>query len=321
VALDIAARITTGRLFPGQTQPDVPVPPDPDYPPEKPGSVLLITPQEDWLDNIRPRLEAAQANVEKFISTTELQLEQLKDRMDRIDDLKLIIIDPLSFLIANDKETLSPVQKLFELYQHGYGHDVSILVLVPMRPGRGDPLHRIPGIDELAPFASIIFVASPDHREENTQIRRRVLIQLKNNLSPLTSALTFNIEKSAVVWSPDHLLEQNVDAILTPPRSGMGPDPVLFDRCVQWLYEFLAPKPRAQAEVVEASAAAGFSYRTLRRAKEELKVQSKREKEGHWIWRVHPGALDYDNFDKMTEEILRVQLPGLDEMYKAAVPQ
>ena len=138
---------------------------------------------------------------------------------------------------------------------------------------------------------------------------RRVLIQLKNSLSPIAPAMAFNIENSAVAWAPDALPDENIDAIITTPRRKPGPDPLIFDQCTQWLYEFLAPNPRPQAQVIQAANAAGFSYHTLRRAKAELNVQSRREKEGHWLWRVHPNQLEYDNFDQMTDEVLRLKFP------------
>ena len=273
------------------------------------GSVLIITPEEDLIDNIRPRLEAAHADVNKVTATTDLCIDNLKSCTDQIEDLKLIIIDPLAFLVANDNESPHIAPKLFDLYQHLFGRSISILALLPMHPGRADPLHRIPGINSLAPFASIIYAASPDHREENTQPNRRVLIQLKNSLSPLAPALAFNIENSAVAWSQDALPDENIDAIITAPRRKPGPDPIKLDQCTQWLYEFLAPNPRPQAEVLDAAASAGFSYITLRRAKDELKVQSKHAKEGHWLWRVPPNQLEYDNFDQMTDEVLRAKFP------------
>ncbi len=273
------------------------------------GSVLLITPEEDLIDNIRPRLEAAHADVNKVTATTDLRIDNLKSCTDQIEDLKLIIIDPLSFLVANDNESPHTATKLFDLYQHLFGRSISILALLPMHPGRADPLHRIPGINSLAPFASIIYAASPDHREENTQPNRRVLIQLKNSLSPIAPAMAFNIENSAVAWSNNALHDENIDAIITTPRRTPGPDPIKLDQCTQWLYEFLAPNPRPQAQVIQAANAAGFSYPTLRRAKAELKVQSRREKEGHWLWRIHPNQLEYDNFDQMTDEVLRLKFP------------
>ena len=272
-------------------------------------SVLLITLEEDLIDNIRPRLEAAHADVDKVTATTDLCIENLKSCTDHIADLKLIIIDPLSFLIANDNESPYIAPKLFDLYQHIFGRSISILALLPMHPGRADPLHRIPNINSLAHYASIIYAASPDHREENAQPNRRVLIQLKNSLSPLAPALAFNIENSAVAWSNDALPEENTDAIITTPRRKPGPDPLKLDQCTQWLYEFLAPNPRPQAEVLHAATAAGFSYITLRRAKGELRVQSKHAIEGHWLWRVHSNQLEYDNFDQMTDEVLRLKFP------------
>jgi len=241
--------------------------------------------------------------------------------MDRIDDLQLVIVDPLSYLVTNDNETLSPIKKLFEIYQHGYGRYITVLAITSMRPGRGDPLCRIPWISQIAPFASLIYAVSPDYREENTDPHRRVIVQLKNSLSPILPPLAFNIKNSAVDWSEENLTFENLDIVLSRPHILPGPDPVLFDRCVQWLYEFLAPSPRPQQEVVQAATAAGFSYRTLRRAKDELKVQSKREKSGQWIWRVFPNKLEYDNFDQWTDKVIRsVQLPGLDEFPAPPIP-
>ena len=334
IALDIAARITTNKGFPEP----VPCNPTPanqiptqstahlvdfsaemaaavaNRSPEEQhakscGSVLIITPEEDLIDNIRPRLEAAHADVDKVTATTDLCIDNLKSCTDQINDLALIIIDPLPFLVANDNESPYIAPKLFDLYQHLFGRSISILALLPMYPGRADPLRRIPGINSLAPYASIIYAASPDHREENTQPNRRVLIQLKNSLSPIAPAMAFNIENSAVAWSNDALPDENIDAIITTPRRKSGPDPIKLDNCVQWLYEFLAPNPRPQTEVVQAATAAGFSYITLRRAKDELNVQSRREKEGHWLWRVHPTQLEYDSFDQMTDEVLRLKIP------------
>jgi|GEM_PF-4681336 len=334
IALDIAARITTNKGFPEPVPCNLPSTTSPpahstahlvdfsaemaaaiaNRSPEEQhakgcGSVLIITLEEDLIDNIRPRLEAAHADVDKVTATTDLCIENLKSCTDQIDDLSLIIIDPLAFLVANDNESPYIAPKLFDLYQHLFGRSISILALLPMYPGRADPLRRIPGINSLAPYASIIYAASPDHREENTQPNRRVLIQLKNSLSPIAPAMAFNIENSAVAWAHDALPNEHIDAIITTPRQKLGPDPIIFDQCTQWLYEFLAPNPRPHAEVIQAATAAGFSYHTLRRAKDELNVQSRREKEGHWLWRVHPSELEYDSFDQMTDEVLRLKIP------------
>ncbi len=269
-----------------------------------PGSVLLITPEEDLLDNIRTRLEAARANVDKVITTTDLAMENLKACTDRIKDLKLLIIDPLSFLTSNDHEPYGTARKLYELYQHLYSRSVTILALMPMHVGRGDPIRRIPRINTLAPFASIIFAASPDHREENTQPHRRVFVQLKNSLSVLAPGLPFQIKNNAIAWADDLPENENIDAILAPPHRPTGPDPLKLDQCAQWLCELLARGPVPQTEILEAAAAAGFSYRTLRRAKDQLKIQSKRKANGHWLWRSSPGKFDYDTLDKINDRLL-----------------
>jgi|SRR5271170_3092046 len=92
LALDLAARVTTGRPYPDSSPAEassenrIPNTENAgeaalDYavPPLKPGSVLIITPQEDLLDNIRPRLEAVQADPDKITATSELNLDRLRD--------------------------------------------------------------------------------------------------------------------------------------------------------------------------------------------------------------------------------------------------
>ena len=87
----------TGRITRGARLPRVP---DQEQP-EEPGSVLLITSEDD--PNMSPawRLRAAQANLGKVYDMTEEfsipeSLPSLAEKIDEIGDVRLVVIDPLA---------------------------------------------------------------------------------------------------------------------------------------------------------------------------------------------------------------------------------
>jgi hypothetical protein len=65
---------------------------------------------------------------------------------------------------------------------------------------------------------------------------------------------------------------------------------VKTNKAIEWLRSFLLDGARLQEEIVEAGDAAGFNEKMLRRAKGELKVESRREASeaghGKWSWRL-----------------------------------
>ncbi len=306
IACDLAARITTGTPLPPTIithQSDQPQP-------AQPGAVLLITPQQDLADTAHPHLIAAKAALDKCFILRDTALDSLKAGADQIPDLKLVIIDPLALFTTANTPFLPPHKLLALLHQHLQPRGVATLATVPMFTGRGDPINRILQLSALVPLATVVLAASPTHHDADTilQSADHVLVQLKNNLTPLAAPIGFTIKNGAVAY--DKIASnQPPRQLLTLPPIPSGPKPAELDACTQWLYEQLRNQSLPYADVTSAARTAGFSERTLRRAKQALRVQARRSSDGSWLWHIRPGSFDYDEFSAATDEILRTTIP------------
>lgn len=89
---DWAGRITRGARLPNESD---------DEPPNRPGSVLLVTSEDDPNMSTAWRLRAAQADLARVYDVTEdfaipESLPALEERIDEIGDVRLVVIDPLA---------------------------------------------------------------------------------------------------------------------------------------------------------------------------------------------------------------------------------
>lgn len=79
------------------------------------------------------------------------------------------------------------------------------------------------------------------------------------------------------------------------PGKGQGREPSKVERCCDLLQRLLAEAPRDAAEVSRICEAAGFSKRTMMRARKDLDVEAKREGFGaDGVWQLHLGAYSED---------------------------
>lgn len=121
---DLAARVTTGRPMPLRDAG------------ETPGSVIMITPEDDLSETVAWRLRAAGANLAKVHDLTLLasgspfelsasersagNVAQLREAIGAIGDVRLVVIDPLMACIAygtiatnlGARRVMAPLQRL-----------------------------------------------------------------------------------------------------------------------------------------------------------------------------------------------------------------
>ena len=119
-----------------------------------------------------------------------------------------------------------------------------------------------------------ILVAVPDRREENPDSARRLLVPVKNNLAPLQPPLAYSIRNGRIHWLPETETCLNPDILLSISPARPGPDPVKLDACIAWLAAQLQSGPLPRTQLAELGAAAGYSLRTLSRAKNALGLRS-----------------------------------------------
>jgi hypothetical protein len=299
---DLAARVSTGAPFP-------------DGAPCPCGSVLFISAEDDPRDTIRPRLDAHGANVAQIhmLTGTRVSAENGADReifftlndlgvlqkaLLAIDDVKLIVVDPIGSFLGgkadSDKDNavraiLAPLAQLAEKY------GAAVLVVAHRRKSGGD--HA----DDLAmgsrAFTGIARAVWHLTRDCDNKFRR-LLLPGKNNLAREGDGLAFSIagdgQAARIEWETNPI-SMSADEALAAERAAVieprGPAPERRNAAADWLRAMLGRGPVAAASIRDEGKAAGFSWSTLQRAASELQVRREKERfGGGWTWELESGA-------------------------------
>ena len=270
MTLDLAARVTTGAAMPDGTL-------------GMAGNVLLLS-GEDALSDVVQRLCAAEADTDKahvFHLETEDgdRMPQLPDHIAQLQatieekDVRLVVIDPLMSFLAgsinswNDqhvRQALTPLSKVAE----ATGAAI-ILVMHPNKREGAKAMYRSGGSLGIVGAARAAFVVAKDPQQPS----RCVMASMKSNLSAKPSAFGFHIavadnKVGRIVW------EGKTD--LTDDDLMAGAPANQVDRAAAFLRDFLADGAKPSAEVTAAAKEAGFSERTIARARDQLGVQPER---------------------------------------------
>lgn len=295
---DMAARITTGTPWPDGS--DCPA-----------GSVILVSAEDDPADTIRPRLDAHNADVRKVhllsavrrlgedgqpyeMLFTLADVAALEAALKALPDCRLIVVDPIgSFLGGNTdahrdnevRSVLAPVAKLAEKY------GPAVLVVAHRRKSAGSIADDLAlGSRAFTGIARAVWHLSRDNENKT----RRLLLPGKNNLAPEGNGLAFTIagDPAVVVWERDPVAMSADDALAKENGFGgedvkPGPQPEARSHAAEWLRELLKAGPMEVAKIKEEAKAAGYAWRTLHRAKDELGIRPYRERfGGNWTWKL-----------------------------------
>jgi hypothetical protein len=273
IALDLCARLSTGRPFPdGQAGPGA-------------ANALVLSAEDNPADTVIPRLRRLGADPqrvhvwerdrddEEWPWRFPAQIGRLDEALSQTD-ARLVVIDPVSsfldesVLCASDQ---SVRRALAPLMHQAEKHRCAVLMHRHLnKQGGGRALYR--GLGSIAFVAACRFamLVGRDPLERG----RSVLAQVRNSLAAPQPSLAYRLtavgdEPPTVDWlgpspfSADELLSA---AGKERPR----------DRAAAFLGEFLAAGPRTSDEIWEAARKAGLSARTVERAKAGLDVRSRR---------------------------------------------
>ena len=318
VALTVAAQVTIGGLLPGNGTPLTP------------GDVLLLSFEDGLGDTIRPRLEAAGADLtrvhvpefpESLPDGSEYQRPPvIPDDLPALRSLieakgvKLIIVDPLMAALSGDvnsyrdqdvRRALAPLSILAE--ETG----VAVLVLRHMnKGGGGNALYRGGGSIGITGAARSVLLMAKDPDDEE----KRVIAPVKNNLSKFAPSLSFRLEDygdvGRVVWEGES--PHSANALAAGVQEIPGEAPAL-EEAVEFLLDLLADGPVSAPSVQTKAKNAGIKDATLRRAKEKLHIRSVKHGFGDgWGWELPPPSDEPTESPKMLTQTGR-RSPILDE--------
>ena len=275
VALDLCARLSTGRPFPDG------------HPCPGPAASVVINAEDSATDTIRPRLHALGADLDRvFVLHPEaadpdgpLRLPSQTAALERAlaeTQARLVVLDPVTAVLdpgvnvmsePSVRHALAALSGLLARYRCAL-----LLIRHLNKKGGHRSLYRGGG--------SIAFVAACRCAwliaRDPLAAERCVLAQVKNNLAPPQPSLAFAIKAAAaappqVVWagpSPftaDQLLDATRRAPARIPARDLARD---------FLQEFLTPDTRTSREIWEAAQKRHLSKRTLHRARLDLNIRS-----------------------------------------------
>jgi len=300
--LDIAARVSTGSAFPDGSHNEV-----------GPGGVVILSAEDALSDTIKPRLEAAGADLERIASLSMLpdgsgherllsipeDLVHLEAEIERME-AKLVIVDPLVAFFSKkvDSHKDQDVRRaLAPLAAVADRTGTAVQLVRHLSKGEGkNPVYRGGGSIGIIGAARIGALVAKDPKDEE----RRVLAPVKNNLAVHPKSLLYTLEEAPngavrVVWAGES--EYSASELLQSVR----PDRADARREAEdFLLSLLSDGPVPKAQVEEEAKAANISESTLRRAKTSLGVIPERENAvggergtGRWVWKLPAtGATD-----------------------------
>ena len=271
LALEIAATITTGGVWPDGGGC------------EQPGAVLLLSAEDGLADTVRPRLDAAGADVTQVHAiegvptvSRDGEITLRPPTLADVHSLELAVVDTgarlvivdviMSFLPSGtdshrDQDVRAVLGRLAGLADRT---GCSVLLLRHLNKASGrDPLYRGGGSIGIvgAARSGLLVAADPDDPE------RRVLASVKSNLGPPPESLAYRLVGTdmgvaRVQWegSTGHSA-----ADLLRPRDSDDEDGAKSE-AERWLSDYMAEQVEVSSKTAKADAAkVGIKERTLQR--------------------------------------------------------
>ena len=299
VTMDLAARVTVGAAMPDGSYST----------PRTPGTVLVLSAEDDAADTIRPRIEKAGGDPSRVLvvdgvrradgATLEcgegvrldINMPAVEAQLASMDRPMLVIIDPISaYLGEKDGNSNAHIRALLaELARLAAAYGPAIVCVSHLnKNGTGKAVYRMIGSLAFTAAARIAWQVSVDPEDSS----RRLLLLLKSNLDAVQTGLSFEVKDGRVEWSDTPVamtassLEDGATAAGLGVR-GNGPRPG-EPEAVTFLRDLLRPAPRPAVEALRLATEAGLSRISVKRAKQTLGITSRRVSQpgggGQWVW-------------------------------------
>ena len=305
VALDVAARVTTGADWPdGAKGAGVGA------------SVVILSAEDDADDTMVPRLDFMAADRAKVyvvnasrpvgenekLSPVNLvaDIDALRETIEKIGDVALVVIDPLSEYLGgvNTDKTGEVRVALAQLRMLAAEMKFAVLVIMHLNKSeQQSAIYRVSGSMAFMALMRKVYLVTPGLQDPAS----RLFMPIKANVGSLGDSRTFSIEgengdkdtpRTRVVWgSSSNLDADSVFKTLLNRRLGGDGGEKLND-AKNTLRLILKDAPQLVAKVEEEMKVFGISSATYRRARFELGVVTekvgKKGPKDPWMLRLPP---------------------------------
>lgn len=290
----LAAAIATGQKLYGSPSAYIP-----------PAEVLILSTEDDPEDTILPRFMAAGGkrynllteHMESGLSgpvQLDRDIQRIREMLAKYPKIRLIIIDPVSNYLGdakmNDEQAvrrlLVPLIRLIK--------QTGIAVVGIMHLNKKSDLqaiYRVAGAGAFVGVSRAVYGFSKDNVPGEFQI-----FTLKKNIGEPVPDLKYKIDlkpveikgkavqQPVISWLGE--METANDGFASPRYSASAAQPTKSDEASEWLKNLLSDAPDGRmpaTEVLESGLKAGFSDRTLKRAKDKIGAKSD-QKADKWYW-------------------------------------
>lgn len=313
VAASTAAVVSTGGTWPV------------DGTPCEVGNVVILSAEDDPEDTIRPRLEAAGADLSRLFILDAIVEETLADgpeirrgfdlksdlsrlgaMLEEIGGAALVVIDPITaYLGTTDSHKNAEIRALLSpLSELAAKHGAAVVCVSHFnKNSTGEALMRVTGSLAFVAAARAVFVVARDPEDDT----RRLFLPLKNNLGNDQSGLAFSVESvqldsaqgpiktSRVSWHAG-TVTTTAEAVMSPQPAGEERSDL--DEAKRFLRGLLAEGPLTSKEIRKDAEGAGHAWRTIQRAQKALGVTAyKAGMRGGWLWRLDPHSTTEERQD------------------------
>jgi putative DNA primase/helicase len=280
VALSIAAAITRGAPLPGGAVSD------------GPGSVIIMSAEDEKSRTIVPRLKAADADLSKIHilesivmidghpapPNLDTDLPAIEAAIADLGDCRLILIDPITAYLGRvDDHRNSKLRGLLARFGEMAERLKAAVILVShlSKFGGSNGKHRVMGsmAYEGVCRSNMIFI-----RDRTDPTSRRVLLcDNGGNRATSPPTLAYTIQERllgpVVVFDPEPVAITTEQALDDEIQRGIDPGAASERREAQgWLKETLAAGPLTVREVEDTAKARGFSASVIKRARQAIAV-------------------------------------------------
>jgi hypothetical protein len=293
----------------GATWPDLP-----NVPRAAPGRALILTAEDSLKKVVRPRLEAAGADlshgrivaldaIEDVVDDCTVRrgfdltrdVPKLEGALDRMGGASVVVIDPvMCFLGKSDSNSASDVRNVMAYLEDlAERRHCAVIAITHMNKGTGKALFRVLGSVAFVAAARAAWAVAKDVDDETG--KRRLLCPLKVNLAAEPTGLAYSIaseflpglgSQPKVVWEPTPLTDVDIERHVGGGQDEQDAGGQAIGEAMIFLRIALTDGPMLQTEIMELATAKGIKEKTLRRAKRRLNVDGRRvgTSTGPWEW-------------------------------------
>jgi putative DNA primase/helicase len=269
-----------------------------------PGTVIILTAEDDPKYTLVPRLMAAGADLKRInlIKSVARQyddrvidaqvllsedMHQLHGVLEDYPDTKLLILDPLSaYLGVKDSHRDADVrQVLGPLTDLAASHGVTVLGITHLSKNTANSaMSRFMGSTGIIAAARAAFLVA-EHEEQ------LLMLPVKSNVAKKQNGLVYkiqsatvadNIETSCIEWIGETDLDAD-DALASQAAYKSAPKK---NDAIEFLNDILKDGPVSVEDIYKAAEKVGIAERTIRRAYDDLSILAVKENkyQGKYLW-------------------------------------